>query len=581
MAGDVRFDLIYIPVFVWYDVIINKNGFLIVSGVAPMKHHHRFGLSNAMMIGNIIANMIGILIGDILNHQAMVQLSDEIMAVAMRIDAVFIPVVFLFLGVVTLAYEWPIRKYLKRHFRGQPISDELCLSARRRLLNEPFLLISLDLILWLAGCIIYSIGFYHVGIENTLLQRGVIQMSLIGLITTIIAFFILEHLLQKRLSPHIFPEGGLASVPRTLRIRIRTRLTALFIACNLIPFLAVLLLISDAHHLEMEAEALLNLLHSSLIIYVLVFVMVGLLVTMLVSLNLTRPMIEISSVLKKIRNGRLDKRVRVTTNDEIGYTGDVINEMTEGLRERARMRRSLDLAREIQQRLLPVKAPSFKGLDVAGRSIYCDQTGGDYFDFFDLSHMEPGSLGLVVGDVAGHGIPSALLMATARAFLRLRSFMPGSLAQVISDVNHQLSMDLGESGQFMTLYYMVLNPDKQSLRWVRAGHDAAILYDPEKDQFEELYGSGLALGVDPDFDYTEASKNGLHAGQLVLIGTDGIWEARNQQGRMFGKKALYDVIRDNHQSSANEIIDAVIENLRGHQMGREPEDDVTLVVLKL
>jgi sigma-B regulation protein RsbU (phosphoserine phosphatase) len=142
-------------------------------------------------------------------------------------------------------------------------------------------------------------------------------------------------------------------------------------------------------------------------------------------------------------------------------------------------------------------------------------------------------------------------------------------------------MDLGSSGQFMTLYYMVLNPARQSLRWVRAGHDAAILYDPQKDQFEELYGSGLALGVDPDFNYVEASKNGLHAGQVILIGTDGIWEARNRQGRMFGKKALYNVIRENHHASAGGIIDAVIDTLGRHQTGRAPEDDVTLVVLKL
>jgi sigma-B regulation protein RsbU (phosphoserine phosphatase) len=245
------------------------------------------------------------------------------------------------------------------------------------------------------------------------------------------------------------------------------------------------------------------------------------------------------------------------------------------------MRRSLDLAREIQQRLLPADNPCFKGLDVAGKSIYCDQTGGDYFDFFDLNHMEKGSVGLVVGDVAGHGIPSALLMATARAFLRLRSFLPGSLAQVVSDVNRQLSMDLGESGQFMTLYFMVLNPARQSLQWVRAGHDAAILYDPQKDQFEELYGSGLALGVDPDFNYMEASKSELKAGQVILIGTDGIWEARNRQGRMFGKKALYDIIRENHHASAGDIIDVVIDTLSRHQAGREQEDDITLVVLKL
>lgn len=546
-----------------------------------MKHRRQFGLKNAMLFGNAVANLIGIKIVNIISQQSIAPLPCEQIPLANTIDTYFIPTSFCLIFFITVTYEWPIRFFLNRHLQNRPIDPALALKARRRLLNEPFVLISLDLLIWMVASVLYPLLLRPTGVDRVVLIRVVIQTCLVGLITIIIAFFVLEYMLQKRLAPHVFPEGGLASIPRTFRIRIRTRLIALFFASNFIPFLAVLMIVSGIRRIDMPAPQLVEALQSSLATNALLFVLVGFFVTMLVSLNLTRPVVEMSDVLQKIRNGRLDQKVRVITNDEIGYTGDVINEMTEGLKERARMRRSLDLAKEIQQRLLPVDNPCFNGLDVAGRSIYCDQTGGDYFDFFDLHHMEQGSVGLVVGDVAGHGIPSALLMATARAFLRLRSFLPGSLAQVVGDVNRQLSMDLGGSGQFMTLYYMVLNPARQSLRWVRAGHDAAILYDPQKDQFEALYGSGLALGVDPDFNYVEAAKNGLKAGQVILIGTDGIWEARNRQGRMFGKKALYQVIRENHHASAGQIIDAVIDTLGRHQIGRAPEDDVTLVVLKL
>lgn len=546
-----------------------------------MKHRRQFGLKNAMLFGNAVSNLIGIKIVNIISQQSVAPLPAEQTQIACGIDNIFIPISFLIMFFLTVNYEWPIRLFIDRHLQGKSADPVLALKARRRLLNEPFVLISLDLLIWILASIIYPLVLHSIGVEKIALMRMVIQTWLVGLITTIIAFFVLEHILQKRLAPYVFPEGGLAAVPRTFRIRIRTRLVALFFASNFIPFVVVLMIVSGIQRIDITAPQMLDAFQSSLVTNALLFVLVGFFVTMLVSLNLTRPMVEMSDALQKIRNGHLNHKVRVVTNDEIGYTGDVINEMTEGLRERVRMQRSLDLAREIQQRLLPVDTPCFSGLDVAGRSIYCDQTGGDYFDFFDLDHMEQGSVGLVVGDVAGHGIPSALLMATARAFLRLRSFLPGSLAQVVGDVNHQLSLDLGGSGQFMTLYYMVLNPARQSLSWVRAGHDAAILYDPQKDQFEELYGAGMALGVDPDFNYVEASKNDLQAGQVILIGTDGIWEARNRQGRMFGKKALYNVIRENHHASAGEIIDAVIDTLGRHQTGREPEDDVTLVVLKL
>jgi sigma-B regulation protein RsbU (phosphoserine phosphatase) len=220
-------------------------------------------------------------------------------------------------------------------------------------------------------------------------------------------------------------------------------------------------------------------------------------------------------------------------------------------------------------------------LDIAGKSIYCDQTGGDYFDFLEIGSPEVNKIGLVVGDVSGHGVPSALLMATARALMRQRSYLPGGPAQVVSDVNMHLSRDVEESGQFMTLFYLVIDSAHQSLQWVRAGHEPAVLYDPHRDEFEELRGSGIALGVDEKWNYEEHNRPGLKDGQVILIGTDGIWESRNTEGRMFGKKALLSLIRKNATSSADDILSAIIDALKGFQKNVEPEDDITLVVAKV
>jgi sigma-B regulation protein RsbU (phosphoserine phosphatase) len=173
------------------------------------------------------------------------------------------------------------------------------------------------------------------------------------------------------------------------------------------------------------------------------------------------------------------------------------------IKEHRRMRQSLNLAKEVQQNLLPKNRPDFKGLDIAGKSIYCDETGGDYFDYHDLGEGDHEKLGVAIGDVSGHGIAAALLMATVRAALRQRIALKGSLKDIISDLNRQLVSDVEESGQFIGLFYLVVDQSQGIVRWLRAGHAPALLFDPETDSVEELNGPGVALGVDAGLKYRE------------------------------------------------------------------------------
>jgi sigma-B regulation protein RsbU (phosphoserine phosphatase) len=403
----------------------------------------------------------------------------------------------------------------------------------------------------------------------------------IGLITITVAFFAFEFILRNFLAPYFFPDGGLYATPKTLRINIRTRLVALLFACNLIPFFSILHIVRRTFRSTQEPFTILNQIQGEIVTNSLIFMGVAVWLTFLVSSNLTRPFTEIIQVLRSVRRGQFGKKVRVTSNDEIGYTGDVINEMTEGLKERAQMRQSLDLAMDVQQNLLPQKNPDIDGLDIIGKSIYCDKTGGDYFDFLDTGDPRKGEISVVVGDVSDHGIPSALLMATARGSIRQRSSLPGSIGRIVSDVNHQLTRDVGESGQFMTLFYLTIELDARRLQWVRAGHDPAIFYDPNMDTFEDLMGAGMALGLDQDWQYNANEKTGLTGGQIILLGTDGIWEARNRKGEMFGKRPIYEIVRQNTAGSAKEILDQIIQSLMRFQEDFRPEDDVTLVVIKI
>lgn len=247
-------------------------------------------------------------------------------------------------------------------------------------------------------------------------------------------------------------------------------------------------------------------------------------------------------------------------------------------RERNVMKQSLRLASEVQRNLLPGKAPKIPQLDVYGHSIYCDETGGDYYDYFKLPHLGSNCQGVVIGDVSGHGISSALLMAGVRAYLRARSMQPGSIADILTDVNRLVYSDTLETSQFMTVFFLAVSDDVKRISWVRAGHDPALIYSPETDDFSELKGRGIALGVDEDWEYETFSAE-VSAGQIMILTSDGIFEAHNAQGEMYGKDRLKEVIRTMRHLRAGElgrkIIDAV-SNFRGEV---PQEDDITLVII--
>ena len=244
-------------------------------------------------------------------------------------------------------------------------------------------------------------------------------------------------------------------------------------------------------------------------------------------------------------------------------------------------KKALALAGEVQKSLLPQDKPDVRGLDIAGKNVSCDEIGGDYFDFIWRRDSSKGPFSVVVGDISGHGVDSALLMTTARAFLRMRASQPGTISEIISAMNRHLTRDVLETGRFMTLFYLSIDPNERRIDWVRAGHDPALVYDPGRDNFEELKGSGVALGVSADFDYQEYSMDGLADGQVIAVGTDGIWEAVNSQGEMFGKERFRNIIRQNAGAGSGDILNAVYSELNQFTRGQKSEDDITLVIIKV
>jgi sigma-B regulation protein RsbU (phosphoserine phosphatase) len=283
-------------------------------------------------------------------------------------------------------------------------------------------------------------------------------------------------------------------------------------------------------------------------------------------------------VLEQVSNGDLSRFVPVTTNDEFGFIAGHTNTMIRGLRHRSRLLSALKVAEEVQQNLLPRTPPKIDGIDLAGISQYCDETGGDYYDFLHLPH---GRLGVIVADAADHGIGSALHMATARAFMRFAAHHYDHPAALMEAVNRDLTRDSAATGRFITAFFLEIDPAGRRLRWSRAGHEPALLYDPDTARFETLDGKGMALGVDETARYQGSEKGGWTTGSLILIGTDGIHEARNGEGEYFGHARLKEIIERHHLEEADALKHRILEAVENFRGDHAIEDDLTLVAVKL
>jgi sigma-B regulation protein RsbU (phosphoserine phosphatase) len=253
--------------------------------------------------------------------------------------------------------------------------------------------------------------------------------------------------------------------------------------------------------------------------------------------------------------------------------------MIADLRDRLRLRHSLDVAMDVQQQLLPRRPPVVRGFDVAGHSTYCDETGGDYYDFLVVDKPTADHLLIAVGDVMGHGVAAALVMAGARGVLRDRADSTGCLADLMGRLNRMITADL-EGNRFMTMHLGVLDLRQRIYHWVSAGHDPVIIFDPAAKSFEEPDASSMPLGIMEDTVYEEHVCRSFHPGQVFVLGTDGVWEMPNSVGEQFGKQRLRDAIQTASEGSAEQIAQAIRDALARFRGDAKPVDDVTFVVVK-
>ncbi|WP_432823464.1 SpoIIE family protein phosphatase [Trichloromonas sp.] len=317
------------------------------------------------------------------------------------------------------------------------------------------------------------------------------------------------------------------------------------------------------------------------VILVIAVVLTVIVLALFIARRITRPLNQLSTVAMELAAGDYQARAEISTGDELEGLAHILNDLGPQLQERQLMAHALALAGEIQQHLLPQTTPELEGFDIFGQGTFCDETGGDYFDFIPLADHGRGSLGLAVGDVSGHGIGPALLMASARGILRSHAdHYRTDLGGLFAKLNRHLNED-SEDDRFMTLFYGVLSAPNRSLVWTSAGHGPVLWYRCAHNVVEELPSTGVPLGMLAGADYPPSGPLVLEVGDLLLIGTDGIWETRAPSGNQFGIEHMKELVAPCAGQSARKIYATIVNKISEFRQGGELEDDLTLVVVKV
>jgi serine phosphatase RsbU (regulator of sigma subunit) len=236
----------------------------------------------------------------------------------------------------------------------------------------------------------------------------------------------------------------------------------------------------------------------------------------------------------------------------------------------------LQVARSIQQSLLPQAPPQIAGFDIAGWNRPADDTGGDYFDWKTLSD---GKVVASLADVTGHGIGPALLAAACHAYARSRFDIGQSLLAALEHLNQDLGADL-TTGRFVTFVAAVCCPGCPDIELLSAGHGPLFIYSRPEDRFTELNAHALPLGILPSFASDPPTRLQLHAGDLVLLATDGFFEWENDQGEQFGVQRMEEVIRASRDIASSEIIARLYDAVTRFSHGTRQQDDLTAVLIK-
>ena len=301
-----------------------------------------------------------------------------------------------------------------------------------------------------------------------------------------------------------------------------------------------------------------------------------------------KPFQKILDGVHAISRGDMDAKIDVDSQDEFGQLATIFNDMTnriqesqKGMMEQERMKKEMQVAQEIQHTLLPAEFPQIEGYEIGATYRAAKEVGGDYYDFF---WVDPTTLGIVVADVSGKGVPGSMVMTMIRTAMRLEARGNKSASDVLSKVNSHVTSDM-KKGMFVTMFYIVLDSRNRSINFASAGHNPMILYRGRTDEVYFLKPKGFPVGIDlPEEDMFRRNlalqKVDLQKDDMLVIYTDGITEAMNPEKQQFGEERLIQVIKANSHLTPTEFVEKLNESIAQFTRGAEQHDDITVVAIK-
>jgi phosphoserine phosphatase RsbU/P len=301
---------------------------------------------------------------------------------------------------------------------------------------------------------------------------------------------------------------------------------------------------------------------------------------------ITRPVDTLKAGATALGSGNLDHRVELHTGDEFEDLAGSFNTMAADLRtnidnlrrttaEKERYTKELEIAKEIQDTFLPESTPAIPGIDIAAVTIPAMEIGGDFYDFIPAGNNR---WGIAIADVSGKGISAALFMALSRTVLHVSGETGRDPTAAIRQANQWIYED-GRSSMFVTVFYGMLDPAVRQFSYVNAGHNPPLLV--REDQVTELGKSrGIALGVVPEVSVASTMLD-LKRGDILVLYTDGVTEAFNEQNEAFGEERLRVFVRANLAKPARAFLDALVGEIHTFTRSAPQSDDITLVVIRI
>jgi serine phosphatase RsbU (regulator of sigma subunit) len=301
-----------------------------------------------------------------------------------------------------------------------------------------------------------------------------------------------------------------------------------------------------------------------------------------ISHGMTRHLTSLDAGVRQLAAGDFKTRVPVRSSDEFGSLAKAFNQMAEDLErhqalvvERERLRKELELSRLIQTEMLPRAPLRLGAAEIKGISIPAREVGGDFFNYFALSD---GRLALLVGDVSGKGVSAALLMANVQATLRARLAHEADLARLATDLDREID-ETTPGPVYLTLFLGILDIARQELRYVNAGHNPQFVIH-EGNGFEVMGATGLPIALYPGQPYGEEVVP-ARPGDLLFFYTDGLVEAEDESGEMFGFDRLKALLGREQRQGVDTVLHEVEDAVRRFRGNHEPMDDATLMALRL